>query len=403
MANTINYAQIFNSVLDQIFYVMPRTLWMENTMPGLQWNNGKQINIPMLTTPGLGTMQGYNAPAGDMTLAYETRQLQWYRGRNLTLGRYDIEMTNFAATVGNALNVFLKKDVIPEVDKLRLSKAASAAYGAGNVSYYTPDAATILPAILADIAAVQDVIGEDEQLYINISTTVKNILMNSTQITKFIDTRDFNLKSFNVLMQALNGQYLIGTPSSYMKTSFVLNDGATAGQTAGGLATDTLAQGVNWIIAARPAIDAIARPQISKVIDPDTNQDGEYWKIMFSIYHGAWAYQNKLPGLRVSVNSTAAGTLFVTSVAGTTSGTTVLTASATSGGTAYVVPEGFRLFYKVSGTVTQGTALDATWTAMSANGAQVALTNGASVTVALAAVGSQLPVASGTATVVAKA
>lgn len=399
MANTINYAQIFNSVLDQIFYVMPRTMWMENTMPGLVWNNGKQINIPKLSTPGLGNMNGYKAPSGDMVLDYETKELQYYRGRNLTLGRYDVEMTNFAATVGNALNVFLKKDVIPEMDKLRLSQAATAAYGAGFVSYYTPDAGTILAAILGDIAAVQDQIGEDEQLYINISTQVKNILMNSDKITKFIDSRDFSVRSFNVLMEALNGQYLIGTPSSYMKSAFNLIDGADS--STGGVVADPLAQGINWIVAARPAVDSIARPQITKVIDPDMNQEGEFWKIMFSIYHGCWAYDNKLNGLRVSVNSSALGQLTVTS---TSDGSGVTTLTAKVNNAAYIVPAGYSLFYKAQAstapTVAQGTALDSTWTQL-ANGSSVAATNGHKVTVVLAAAGSKLPLASGDATVVA--
>ena len=70
MPNSIQYAQIFNQILDEIFYIRPRTMWMENTLPGLKWDNGHYIQIPKLTTPGLGTMASYKAPDGDLTLGY---------------------------------------------------------------------------------------------------------------------------------------------------------------------------------------------------------------------------------------------------------------------------------------------------------------------------------------------
>ena len=79
--NTVNYAQVFNRVLDEKFYIMPRTSWMENTTPGIEWNMGKEIQVPILTMDGLGNMQGYKAPDGDLTLAYETKTLEYYRGR----------------------------------------------------------------------------------------------------------------------------------------------------------------------------------------------------------------------------------------------------------------------------------------------------------------------------------
>ena len=132
--NNIDYAAIFNRILDEKFYIMPRTLWMENTDPSIQWTGGKEIKIPYLEMDGLGDMQGYVAPAGDLTLGWETKVLQWYRGRNLAIGRYEVDMTNFALTVSNALRVQLRQHVIPEVDRLRIARLAQAALGYGMTS-----------------------------------------------------------------------------------------------------------------------------------------------------------------------------------------------------------------------------------------------------------------------------
>ena len=128
MANSINYAAVFNRILDEKFYILPRTMWMENTNPGIVWEGGKEVKIPILGMDGLGNMNGYKAPAGDLSVNWETKQLQWYRGRNFQIGRYDVDETNFALTVGNALRVFLNEQVIPEVDCLRIAAAAQGAF-----------------------------------------------------------------------------------------------------------------------------------------------------------------------------------------------------------------------------------------------------------------------------------
>lgn len=403
MANTINYAAVFNRILDEKFYIMPRTMWMENTNPGIEWTGGKEIKIPKLSTDGLGTMNGYRAPAGDLNLGWETKVLQWYRGRNLSIGRYDVDETNMALTVGNSMNVFLREKVIPEIDCLRIAAVAQGAVGYGKITAQATSGITtanILSLLLADIATVQDKIGETEQLYIQISTGLKSLLEQSTQITRFLNVKDFAVRSATLRLEAINDQYLIGTPSGYMHSVFGLNDGATAGQTVGGVTFANLGANINWIIAARPAVDAIARPQVTKVIDPDMNQEGEFWKIMFSVYHGLWTMENKGDGLLVNLDTTA-GSFTVSSEAGTVAvGDSVITTTA-------VVPTGMKLVWKAaSGTapsVAIGTKLTSTdgWADLPADG-KINTTNAYKITVALVAQNGQ-PLAAGNTTVVAKA
>ena len=401
MANSINYAAVFNRILDEKFYILPRTMWMENTAPGMVWTGGKEIKIPKLGVDGLGTMNGYKAPNGDLTLGWETKILQWYRGRNFAIGRYDVDESNFALTVGNALRVFLNEKVIPEVDCLRIAAVAQGAAGFGKITAQATGGITtanILSLLLADIASVQDKIGEQEQLYIQISTGLKNLLEQSTQITRYLNVKDFSIRSATLRLEALNDQYLIGTPSKYMHSVFGLNDGATAGQTVGGVTFANLGANVNWIIAARPAVDAIARPQITKVISPDENQEGEFWKVMFSIYHGNWIMENKGDGLLVNLDTTP-GTITVSSEAGTVAtGDTIITTDA-------VVPDGMKLVYKIDSsdapTISIGTALTTGWADLPADGL-ISTTNGYKITVALVAASNGQPLAAGNATIVAK-
>lgn len=405
MANVINYAAVFNRILDEKFYVLPRTMWMENTNPGIVYEGGREVKVPMLGMDGLGNMSGYKAPNGDLTLSWETKKLQWHRGRNFSIGRYDVDETNFALTVGNALKVFLNEKVIPEVDCLRIAAAAQGAVAYGQVVAQAASgitSANILGLLLADIAKVQDKIGEDKQLYIQISTGLKSLLEQSSQITRYLNVKDFQIRNAVLSLEALNDQYLIGTPSAYMHSVFGLNDGVTGGQTVGGVTFTDLGPNINWLIAARPAVDAIARPQITKVIDPDMNQDGEYWKVMFSIYHGNWIMENKGDGLLVNLDTASADDLTITSTAGTAAvGDSVI-------GVSGVKPDGFKYMWKAASgtapTVTIGTALSATdgWADLPASGL-ISTTNGHKITVALVAASNNKPIAYGTGTVVAKA
>ena len=400
MANSINYAAVFNRILDEKFYILPRTMWMEDTNPGIVWEGGKEVKIPKLGMDGLGTMNGYKAPQGDLTLEWETKKLQWYRGRNFSIGRYDVDETNFALTVGNALKVFLNEKVVPEVDCLRIAAVAQGAVAYGKVVAQATSgisAANILGLLLDDIAKVQDDIGENEQLYIQISTGLKNLLEQSSQITKMLSVRDFAVRSANIKLEALNDQYLIGTPSKYMHSVFGMNDGATGGQTVGGVTFTNLGANINWIIAARPAVDGIARPQISKVIDPDANQDGEYWKIMFSIYHGNWIMENKGDGLLVNLDTATADDLTITSEAGATAGASTITVSG-------VCPDGYKYMWKATNgtapSVSIGTALSATdgWADLPSDG-KITSTNNYKITVALVAQSNNKPIAYGDGTV----
>ena len=399
MANSIDYAAVFNRILDEKFYILPRTMWMEDTNPGIVWQGGKEVKIPILGMDGLGDMNGYKAPDGDLAMTWETKVLQWYRGRNFSIGRYDVDETNFALTVGNALRVFLNQHVVPEVDCLRISAAAQGAISFGQTVVQASaeiTTANILGLLLNDIAKVQDKIGEQEQLYIQISTSLKSLLEQSTQITRYLNVKDFSVRSATLRLESLNDQYLIGTPSAYMHSVFGLNDGRTGDQAVGGVTFANLGPNINWLIAARPAVDAIARPQITKVIDPDQNQEGEYWKVMFSIYHGNWVLENKGDGLLVNIDSTP-GSLTVETAAGASAGASTVTVTG-------VKPMGYKYMWKAaSGTapsVTVGTALTAAagWADLPADG-KISTTNGYKITVALVSAENNKPIASGNATV----
>lgn len=393
------YAQIFNQAIDEYFYILPRTAFMENTNPAIKYDGGQIVQIPIIDVSGLGNMVNSIAPTGVVNTGWESRQLQYWRGVNLPVSRYDPNLTNDVKNVANSMNSLMRYHVVPELDRVRIMRAATFALGGGNLVYNSTPTTDILEALLTDIATVQDQIGEDEQLYILMPTPLKKALSLDPKITRVLNVRDMQIRDVSVDVEAINDQYLIGCPSRYMYTNFNLLPG-TSDQF--GVTSDPLAQPVNWIITARQVMDSKAFPRVTKVIDPDVNQEGEFWKIMFSMYYGVWGYDRKQNGILVNINASTVNTLYVASVAGG-SGMTTLTVSATDGGPAYTVPDGYSLLYKIGGSaqpVTLKTPLDSTWTALSGSQATIAATASQTVTVALVANNTLMPVASGSATIV---
>jgi len=397
MANSIDYASIFNQQLDEKFAISLRTGWMENTTPGIVYDGGKYVKIPKMSVSGFGNMQGYKAPDMDHSLTWEDKELQFYRGGNFAIGRYDVNETNFVDNATNVIRTVSEQEMRPEVDKVRIAGVAQAALSAGNAVFGDIDESTALDALLYDIECVQDKIGEDEQLYVQIATTTKGLVERSTQAFKFINLRDYTVRSITTQINAINDQFLIGTPSAYMKTGFKLNDGRSLGETNGGVEALESAGDVSWIIASRRALDALAYPQVTKIINPDLNQDGEYWKIMMSLYHGIWVFDNKVDGILVRCGETLP-TLTVGSVAGTSGKSVIsITEAPVPGAKAYYVVD------SAATAVTAGTAIDlATWTALPDDGI-ITAASGKHCSVVYAYADSLLPLAYGDVVVVAGA
>lgn len=87
---------------------------------------------------------------------------------------------------------FQRVHVVPEIDAYRYSTIAQKCMGADLAAYsYTPAESSILKALLDDIAAVQDVVGENTPLIVSISTLVLNLLNNSDKLSRRLDVTDF--------------------------------------------------------------------------------------------------------------------------------------------------------------------------------------------------------------------
>jgi len=234
--NTLAYAILFQQELDRQIVAKSTSGWMEGNSGLVKYNGGNTVKIPKLTMDGLANYsRSAGFVAGAATLAYETMTMTQDRGRTFSLDSQDVDETNFVANASNLMGEFQRTLVIPEIDAYRYSKMALMAIGAGKArGGYTPVKTDIISQIKADISAVQDVIG-DVPLVITMSTATLTILESSSELTRQLEVGTFG-GEIQSEVKKIDECPIVEVPSARLKTSYIFNDGVTAGQLAGGFA-----------------------------------------------------------------------------------------------------------------------------------------------------------------------
>jgi hypothetical protein len=303
--NTIQYATLFQRALDKQMISAAVTGWMEANAGQVIYNGGNAIKIPKVDMDGLGSYDRANGyTGGAVTFGYETRTMTQDRSRSFSIDSQDVDETSFVLTSSTIMAEFQRTKVVPEIDAYRLSSLGTQFITAGKVAYgYTPDEASILATIKAEIDAIKDAVG-DADLVIQISRPCLSLLEMGTKgigLEKVAFTFANGENDIQTEVSSIDGVPLLPVPSSRMKTAYTFYDGKTAGQEAGGFVAAGTAKDMNWLIMPRTAPIAISKQDMPKIITPELNQDADAWKIAYRKYHDLWVMDNKLAACHVNV------------------------------------------------------------------------------------------------------
>ena len=278
MANTIEYAKIFQPELDAAAVEQATSGWMEVNRDLVRYSGGDEVKIPNVVMDGLADYDRANGfVAGSVDLSWQTMKMTKDRGRSFQIDENDVDESGFVLAAASLMGEFQRVHVVPEIDAYRYSTIAQKCMGADLAAYsYTPAESSILKALLDDIAAVQDVVGENTPLIVSISTLVLNLLNNSDKLSRRLDVTDFSQGDVTVKVKSLNGIPLRSVPSGRMKSKYVFQDGKTAGQEKGGFKAAEDAIDINWLITPQNAPIAVSKTDKMRIFDPDTNQKCEF-------------------------------------------------------------------------------------------------------------------------------
>lgn len=303
--NTIETKQIFQTELDKQMEEELTSSWMDANAGQVIYTGGREVKIPKMNMDGLkeySRADGY--PSGGVSLEYETMTMKMDRGEGFTLDSMDVDESNFVATAGNVLGEFQRLKVVPEVDAYRYStiyKTASANAKAVNLTEKT-----ICGAIIDDVAAVQDAVGENTPLIVIINGLARALLNKSTEFTKQVSVADFKVGEIITKVKTINECPILQVPSARMYTAYDFWKGTEEDHETGGFTKTADSVLMNYIIMPRKAAIAVCKQDKPKIIDPDTNQKADAWFIGYRKYHDLWIKENMLSAIRIST-STAAG------------------------------------------------------------------------------------------------
>ena len=303
--NTLQYATIFQQALDKQMVALATSGWMEANAGQVKYHGGAEVKIPKLSLQGLADYDRDDGfVQGSVTLEYQTFVMTQDRGRTFQLDAMDVDETGFVANATTVMSEFQRLHVVPEVDSYRYSKIYALANTAGNVTTgYTPDAKDILTRLKEDIATVEDIAGDLADLVITMSIPAANVLDQCDQLRRVLDVADFTKGGVTTKVKALDGVPIIKVPSNRMKTAYVIKDGTSTGQEAGGFAPAEGAKQINWIICRRTAPIAISKTEKVRIFEPNVNQKADAWKLDYRKYHDLWIPENRLPAIRVNIGA----------------------------------------------------------------------------------------------------
>lgn len=277
MANTLAYAELFQTTLDEVLIADSLTSWMTENASQVIYNGGNKYKVPKID---MDDIEDYNRTTGfvngSVTLEYEEKTFEKDWGKSFSIDAMDVDETNYVATVSNVLAQFVRTKVVPKVDSYRLTKLASEA---GHKVTYTVDKSSVYSKIKADLDTICGETGVDEEkVVIQISRSAFNALCASTELQKTLQVNGA-AADLNSKVKTVNGATLIVTPDSRM--------GA----------------GVNWIMALRTAPVAIAKHEKVRQFSPDVNQNADAYKVDYRLYHTLNVNDNKKVAVLVSTNA----------------------------------------------------------------------------------------------------
>ena len=159
MANTIEYAKVFQTELDKQICEGSTSGWMEDNAARVIYNGGSEIKMPKMTLKGLAKYDRNDGYVnGAITYSYETMTMSQDRGRRFRIDAVDADESGFGLAEANVAAELQRTKVIPEIDAYRYSKLAEAA---GIRETYTPDKSTVMSSLLAQLGEVRDVTGDE--------------------------------------------------------------------------------------------------------------------------------------------------------------------------------------------------------------------------------------------------
>ena len=296
--------------------------------------NANEIIVPKLDMDGLGDYDrnsGYLD--GDVTLTNETVKFNYERGRKLKTDTIDNEETG-GVIMANMSSEFLRTKVIPEVDAVRYATYASldniTDVAADGIEYETGE--EVLKALEDAMTKLDNDEVPEEGRYLRISPTLLSLaefvsrITNNDIVKKFTQVKKVPQSRFQTKIELLSGKDGDGErKGGYKKVAdkyeLTSDESVTSGKTyytksgenytkvdspqQGQLSTyyektEVGSRDINFMIIHKPAMLQYTKHAKMKIFTPESDDSGDFYRMLYRLYGLNDAYENKRAGILVS-------------------------------------------------------------------------------------------------------
>lgn len=371
----VNYAAEYSRALAQAYPYLSYfgQIWASQNSALYRPGMGKTMYIPSLQVSGARAVnrdQITGTFSRNWNNELQAVELQMDREWDTLIDPMDISESGDVATIANITRVFNEFQKIPEMDAFLASKLASFASAFGGVSTSSLTSSTILGLWDDAIEYMTNQRVNRDRLVAYMTPGTYKLLKQATGLTRFLEVSN-GIQPVDRNIARLDGVTVIEVPADMMKTAYLFTEG---------WAVDTAhAAQIDFLLVDPLAVGAPIKYETAMMSAPTAQSKGKYLYYE-RYYYGAFILNQRQAGVYAHLSSApSAGSLTVTSTAGTASGSTKIAVSGygiTGNG---VMDGGLKLVY-CSGTdaavaLTYGAVPDSTKTWVEAAAVPFALTS----------------------------
>lgn len=336
-------------------------LWGQGEGERFRPLSGKTVYIPSMRTTGARAVNRDQITGvfnRNWNVDWQACDLEMYREWDTLVDPMDRVQTNDVATIANVTRSFNEQQKVPEMDAYAASKLAGFASGFGGIDTTTLTSANILDQWDSYLEYMTNHRVNRDRVRCKMTPGVYKLLKEATGLTRFVETAE-GFRGVDRNIARLDGVRIEEVPADIMQSAF---DFTVGWEKAAG------AQAVNVVMYDPIAIAAPVVYETSMISAPSAQSKGKelYYE---AYYYGLFALMERQGGLFVNLGSASLGALNVTSVAGSTTGATIISVAGASNlfGVGGTIAAGLEMYYSAGNSaavsLTYGAALPAgaTW------------------------------------------
>ena len=356
----VNYAAEYSQALALAYPYLSYfgAIWASENSNRYRSGMGKTMYIPTITVSG-AVDANRDQITGTFNRAWNNEwqavELQMDREWSTLVDPMDMTETNDVANLANITRAFVEQQKVPEMDAFLASKLAGFASAYGGTSTQSLTSSSILTEWDNGVAYMTNQRVNRDRCIAYMTPATYKLLKQATGMTRFIEVTN-GIRDVDRNIARLDGITVVEVPEDMMKTAYTFTEG---------WAVNTVsAQQINFLLVDPMAVAAPIKYEVSMMSAPTAQNKGKYLYYE-RYYYGAFVLNERQAGVYAHIASApSAGSLTVTSTAGTASGSTKIAVTGHGINSAGGIEDGLKLVYCTGTdsavTVNYGSAPDTT-------------------------------------------